>query len=111
MENAADMMRTSIMALRCEEEEESILTNESVYLMPCCQLVGKSEPSHRTHSTEEAEVQNSKVSYEFDELSVNDSVVLGEWSSKYSDIEEDIALIHEADIDLHRNVASPQPTS
>ena len=62
MENAADMMRTSIMALRCEEEEESSLTNKSAYLMPCCQLVGKSEPLHRTHSTEEAEVQNSKVS-------------------------------------------------
>jgi hypothetical protein len=99
MENAADMMRTSIiMALRCEEEEGSSLTNKSAYLMPCCQLVGKSEPSHRTHSTEEAEVQNSKVSYEFDELSVDDSAVLGEWSSEYSDIEEDIALIQEADM-------------
>lgn len=93
MENDADMMRTSIMALRCEEEEESSLTNKSAYLMPCCQLVGKSEPSHRTHSTEEAEVQNSNVSYEFDELSVDDSVILDEWSSEYSDIEEDTILL------------------
>ena len=93
MENAADMMRTSIMALRCEEEEESSLMNKSAYLMPCCQLVGKSEPSHRTHSTEEAEVQNSNVSYEFDELSVDDSLILDEWSSEYSDIEEDTILL------------------
>ena len=93
MENAADMMRTSIMALRCEEEEESSLMNKSAYLMPSCQLVGKSEPSHRTHSTEEAEVQNSNVSYEFDELSVDDSLILDEWSSEYSDIEEDTILL------------------
>ena len=85
MENAADMMRTSIMALRCKEEEESSLMNKSAYLMPCCQLAGKIEPSHRTHSTEEAEVQNSNLSY--------DSVVLDEWSSEYSDIEEDNILL------------------
>jgi hypothetical protein len=93
MENAADMMRTSIMALRCEEKEESSLMNKSAYLMPYCQLAGKSEPSHQTHSTEEAEVQNSNVSYEFDELSVDDSLILDEWSSEYSDIEEDTILL------------------
>ena len=85
MENAADMMRPSIMALLCKEEEESSLMNKSAYLMPCCQLAGKIEPSHRTHSTEEAEVQNSNLSY--------DSVVLDEWSSEYSDIEEDNILL------------------
>ena len=85
MKNTTDMMRTNIMA-------ESSLMNKSAYLMPCCQLVGKSEPSHRTHSTEEAEVQNSNLSYEFDELSVDDSVVLDKWLSEYSDIEEDTIL-------------------
>jgi hypothetical protein len=107
-DNAADMMRPSIMALRCEEEEESSLMNKHAYSMPCCQLVGGGsehamDSLHSTHSTEEAEVQNSKVSYEFDDLSVDDSVVLGELSSECSDIEEDnFSFLWEANIDLHR---------
>jgi hypothetical protein len=107
-DNAADMMRRSIMALLGEEEEESSLMNKHAYPMPCCQLVGGGsehamDSLHPTHSTEEAEVQNSKVSYEFDELSVDDSVLLGEWSSKYPDIKEDtFSFPWEANIDLRR---------
>ena len=107
-DKAADMMRTSIMALRCQEEEESSLMNKRAYPMPCCQLVGGGsehamDSLHSTHSTEETEVQNSKVSYEFDDLSVDDSVVLGELSSECSDIEEDnSSFLWEANIDLHR---------
>jgi hypothetical protein len=109
-DKAADMTRTNIMALRCEEEEESSLMSKRAYPMPCCQLVGGGsehamDSLHSTHSTEEAEVQNSKVSYEFDELPVDDSVLLGELSSECSDIKEDtfsFSFPWEGSIDLHR---------